>query len=126
MAIKLVGWVERSDTHQLLLMADGFRKGLNPSYALNTGQRQPWPECGVTGRITPTDDGWLRQAKAAESLIARGIGGANGSRARGPDDKLHDINQFLSLPLGFRQSLNPPCAPSRLSPRGAAASSSGG
>jgi hypothetical protein len=36
---------------------DGFRKGLNPSYALRPTARfwrQPWRECGVTGRITPT------------------------------------------------------------------------
>jgi len=27
-----VGWVERSDTHQLFSWVDGFRQGLNPSY----------------------------------------------------------------------------------------------
>ncbi len=30
-----------------------FRNGLRPS-AYDAGQRQPWPECGVTGRIAPT------------------------------------------------------------------------
>ena len=57
---KRAGWVERSDTHHLMFMRGGFRKRLNPPYELNSydeadaGQQQPWPECGVTGRITPT------------------------------------------------------------------------
>src|SRR5882724_1033047 len=38
--------------------------------------------------------GWLRQAKAAESLIARRMGGANGSRECAPDDKLRDTHQL--------------------------------
>jgi hypothetical protein len=32
----------------------GFREGLNPSCTTARFWRQPWRECGVTGRITPT------------------------------------------------------------------------
>jgi hypothetical protein len=52
--------------------------------------------------------GWFRQAKAAESLIARRMGGANGSRECAPDDKLRDTHQLhLMEMMGFAGSTHP-------------------
>jgi hypothetical protein len=51
----------------------GFANGsTHPAGYVDTGfGRQLWRECGVTGRITPTEVmGGFVTAKAAESLIA--------------------------------------------------------
>src|SRR5882757_453899 len=58
--------------------------------------------------------GWLRQAKAAESLIARRMGGANGSRECAPDDKLRDTHQLQLVGRWVSQRAQPMLGDSRI------------
>jgi hypothetical protein len=51
-----VGWVERSETHRLRFRtpsSDGFRKGLNPSYAATRSFRTPGGD-GFRERLNPS------------------------------------------------------------------------
>jgi hypothetical protein len=53
--MKLVGWVERKRYPSVAVWKnDGFRESAQPIIYYCKVWRQPWQECGVTVRITPT------------------------------------------------------------------------